>query len=116
MDRMEARMERSDKILDDLSKFARRSLEEIYRLSEASVPKSNINDHKIDEVDRNLPELMYNGVNLYSLVGSTPVDKAFNIIMKLWSADECRKIVIKPKKTLSNTDRIAADEERTELF
>ena len=50
-------MDRSDKILDDLSKFARRSLDEIYRLSEAAVPLSNINDNKIDEVDRNLPEL-----------------------------------------------------------
>ena len=109
-------MDRSDKILDDLSKFARRSLNEIYRLSEAAVPLSNINDNKIDEVDRNLPELMYNGVNLYSLVGSNPVEEAFNIILELWSADERRKTVKKPKKTLSNTHRIAADEQWTELF
>ena len=116
MDRMEARMDRSDKILDDLSRFARRSLDEIYRLSEASVAISNVNDHKIDEVDKNLPELMYNGVNLYGLGVSTPVEKAFNIILEVWSADERREIVIQPKKTLSNTGRIAADEERTELF
>ena len=64
MKRIEARLDRNDKLLDQMTKFARRALDEIYRLSENTVPlkrRSEVVDEANEE--QNKPELLYGEIN-----------------------------------------------------
>ena len=117
--RIEARMDRSDRLLDELSKFSRRALDEIYRMSETPVPLSRNADmaaqDDCQEVEKEF--LMFKGQNLYDLGGATFVEMAFNIVKVLWDDEERRTLCIEPKKTLSGINgRKAADTERTALY
>ena len=118
MERIESRLDRNDKLLDEMTKFARRALDEIYRLSENTVPlkrRSEVVDEANEE--QNKPELLYGEINLLDQGGATPVDQAHSIAKALWSAEERIKVCIDPKRALSqNFDREASDEERTKLY
>ena len=83
MARIEARLDKSDLLLDDLTKYAKRSLDEIYRLSETKVPLKTPNQHTDEPEDLEKPQMMYNGKNLLDQGGATPVDKAYNIAKAL---------------------------------
>ena len=118
MERIEARLDRNDKLLDEETKFARRALDEIYRPSENTVPLKRRSEY-LDEAneEQNKPELLYGEINLLDQGGATPVDQAHNIAKALWSAEERIKVCIDPKRALSqNFDREASDEERAKLY
>ena len=93
-------MERSDRLLDDLTKFSRRALDEIYRISETLVALSRnmVEKDNGTEEEPNQPELVFNGLNLYNQGGVSFVEKAFNIVKVLWNDDERRTLCIDPKR------------------
>ena len=117
MARIEARLDKSDLLLDDLTKYAKRSLDKIYRLSETKVPMKTHNQHTEEPEDLEKPQMMYNGKKLLDQGGATPVDKAYNIAKALWTTEETVRICIDPNRRLSKVyDREPADEERTKLY
>ena len=112
-------MDRSDRLLDDLTKFSRRALDEIYRISETPVALSRnmVEKDNGTEEEPNQPELVFNGLNLYNQGGVSFVEKAFNIVKVLWNDDERLTLCIDPKKVLDpKNGRVASDQERTELY
>ena len=58
---------------------------------------------------------MYKGVNIAALGGDSPARIAKHIAEALFTPTELSSLVIDPKKTLTK-DRMAADDERTELY
>ena len=118
MERIEARIDKSDKLLDDMTKYAKRSLDEICRFSESAVPLKRRGDLVDQEVENeNQPELLYGNINLLALGGATATDKVYNIAKALWTEEERTKVCIDPKRTLcAKFNREAADEARTKLY
>ena len=118
--RLEARMDRSDRLLDELSKFSRRALDEIYRMSEAPVYISRhaeLATSEKENIETDKEVLMYKDKNLYDQGGVSLVEKAYNVVKALWDEDERRELCIDPKKTLSDKGgRKAGDAERTHLY
>ena len=118
MERIEARIDKSDKLLDDMTKYAKRSLDEIYRFSENAVPlkrRGYLVDQEVE--NENQPELLYGNINLLALGGATATDKVYNIAKALWTEEERTKVCIDPKRTLcAKFNREAADEARTKLY
>ena len=116
MIRMVYRMEKTERVLDDLSKFAKKALDQINRFSECSVSNLRRSIEPNDEENTG-PSLMYEQVDLMKLGGATHSEQAFCIAKALWTEEERKNICIDPKKSLSkDTDRTPADEERTDLY
>ena len=60
---------------------------------------------------------MFNGVNLANLGGDTPAQKTKNIALALFTTEKLGKKVIDPRKQLNKcSQRVPADEYRTELY
>ena len=118
--RLESRMDRSDRLLDDLTKFSRRALDEIYRIAETPVllSRNAEKDYVSEEAAKEeVPVLMFGDQNLFNVGGATFVEKAFNIAKALWTEEERMSLCIDPKKTLDpQSGRKPGDHERTELY
>ena len=116
-ERIEARIDKSDKLLDDMTKYAKWSLDEIYRFSDSAVPlkrRGNLVNQEVE--NENQPELLYGNVNLLALGGATATDKRYNIAKALRTEKERTKVCIDPKRTLcTKFNGEAADEARTKL-
>ena len=95
-------MDRSDRLLDDLTKFSRRAMDDVYRISETPIALSRnvVDKDNGTEEDPDQPELIFNGLNLYNQGGVAFVEKPFSIVKVLWNEDEQRKLCIDSKKFL----------------
>ena len=98
-----------------MTKYAKLSLDKIYRFLESAVPLKRRGDLVDQEVENdNEPELLYGSVNLLVLGGATATDKVYNIAKALWTEEEQTKVCIDPKRTLcAKFNREAAYEART---
>ena len=84
-------MDRSDWLLDDLTKFSRHALDEIYRIAETPVLLSRKaeKDYVSEEAAiEEVPVLMFGDQNLLNLGGATFVEKAFNVGKALWTKED----------------------------
>ena len=112
-------MNRSGRLLDDLTKFSRRALDEMHRISETPVALSRnmVDKDNGTEEEPDQPELKGNGLNLYNQGGVFFVEKAFNIVRVLWNDDERRTLCIDLNKVLDpKNGRVASHQERTKLY
>ena len=75
-------MDRSGRLLDDLTKFSRRAMDDVYRISESPIALSRnmVDKDNGTEEEPDQPELIFNGLNLYNQGGVAFVEKALNIV------------------------------------
>ena len=112
LSRIEQRLEKSNKVQNEILSLARKSIKEVDGLMDASMERGdNQNDSAVVEV-------WYNDKCLTNLGGDTPEEKARNIARALWTKNELSKIVLDPRKELKSevTGREKADEERMLKF
>ena len=116
--KVEARCDQQEKVVEDMARFSRKALDEIYRLSSVQQPmiassSSQSAEEEMSESDREL--YFHNGTNLLKVPGPTAALKAYELVKILWSEQERKVLCIDPKRELSK-DRVASDELRTEKF
>ena len=116
--KVEARCDQQEKVVEDMARFSRKALDEIYRLSSVQQPmiassSSQSAEEEMSESDREL--YLHNGTNLLKVSGTTAAEKAYEIVKILWSEQERKVLCIDPKRELSK-DQVASDELRTEKF
>ena len=93
MSRLELTMHTSEVIMQDLTKFAKKALEEIQRLSDDSGANLRSVERETDTGPKGEePELLYDGVkgqvNLLALGGSNDADKIWPLATNIWTLDE----------------------------
>ena len=109
--KVEARCDQQEKVVEDMARFSRKALDEIYRLSSVQQPmiassSSQSAEEEMSESDREL--YFHNGTNLLKVPGGTAAEKAHEIVKILWSEQERKVLCIDPKRELSK-DRVASD-------
>ena len=113
--KVEARCDQQEKVVEDMARFSRKALDEIYRLSSVQQPmiassSSQSAEEEMSESDREL--YFHNGTNLLKVPGSNAAEKAYEIVKILWSEQERKVLCIDPKRELTK-DRVASEELRT---
>ena len=123
MCRMEARLDREEKVLEDLGKFGRKALDEIYRLHDSNVKlnrpiatgqaetagSSSSSSSSVDTTD----SLSYNGHNLLAQGGQKDSDILFYMIKVLFSEEERKGLIIGSTR---DCGRVQADEDRVKIL
>ena len=88
LSRIEQRLEKSNKVQNEILSLARKSIKEVDGLMDASMERGdNQNDFAVVEV-------WYNDKCLTNLGGDTPEDRARKIARALWTKTELSKIVL----------------------
>lgn len=126
MCRMEARLDREEKVLEDLGKFGRKALDEIYRLHDSNVKlnrasstgqaetagSSSVSDSMSGSSSVS-SSMLYNGHNLLAQGGQKDSDVLFNMIKVLFSEEERKGLIIGSSR---DCGRVQADEDRVQLL
>ena len=112
LSRIEQRLEKSNKVQNEILSLARKSIKEVDGLMDASMERGD------NQYDSAVVEVWYNDKCLTNLGGDTPEDKARKIARALWTKTELSKIVLDPRKELKSevTGREKADEEQMLKF
>ena len=120
---MEARLDREEKVLEDLGKFGRKALDEIYRLHDSNVKLNRASSTGQAETagsssvsDSMSGSSSVSSSMLYNLLakgGQKDSDVLFNMIKVLFSEEERKGLIIGSSR---DCGRVQADEDRVQLL